>query len=390
MADAPTFFDPTPEEKRTLEKLVDEIPGIQRTLVDNHPQLASADRGAHQQQIAGGKVLLRVADTLPAELDGLGVFQRTPGASEYVGLGRISTGLGCPHSETAPDFLGVMLAFRSRSGRRNDFIGINDPTAPTDTPEEFISLLKATADAAGAGIPNAHNAVNMFASQATLLLSLARHAGLRAPAIATHVVAQTSRTSRSSSAYQAYWTGVIRARDGLGKFTLVPTADLNTGRPDGAGPTYLSDDWRHLQSTHPLEFRLYWIPFVREEATPVVRLTRAWNEDHRVQVGTVTFPKMNADSPEAKLAALLAQEMGANTGNWLETPESQGSDLPSTRYTAARSLVYRRSQAERHALPEESYASFFERGEVSPELATELLQRHERKRAVGHGGINVD
>ena len=32
---------------------------------------------AHQQQLAGSKVVLAIADTLPHRLDGLGVFQRS-------------------------------------------------------------------------------------------------------------------------------------------------------------------------------------------------------------------------------------------------------------------------------------------------------------------------
>ena len=63
-----------------------------------------------------------------------------------------------------------MVAFRAPDGRRVDFITINDPGAPTDTPEEFVALLKATADAAagsqGAGL------VNLLASQARLLAGL--------------------------------------------------------------------------------------------------------------------------------------------------------------------------------------------------------------------------
>ena len=89
-----------------------------------------------------------------------------------------------------------MVAFRTPGGRRIDFITINDSTSPTDTPEEFLALLKATADASCSP--------GLFASQATLLAGLARHAGLRAPAIGLHVTAQTHRTVRSTSAYQQY------------------------------------------------------------------------------------------------------------------------------------------------------------------------------------------
>ena len=123
-----TFFDPTPQQRRDLEEIAAGIPGVQHTLVKNHPQLSMADRGAHQQQLAGSTVLLTVADQLPAALDGLGVFQRTHvSAPPQIGIGRMSTGLGCPHAETDPDFLGLMVAFRTPAGRRIDFITINDP-----------------------------------------------------------------------------------------------------------------------------------------------------------------------------------------------------------------------------------------------------------------------
>ncbi len=189
-----TFFDPTPDDTRVLEGLAAEIPGIQRRLVQQHAQLTMPDRGAHQQQLAASRVLLTVAGSLPPALDGLGVFAAPDRSATHVGIGRMSTGLGCPHAETDPDFLGLMVAFRSAAGRRIDFITINDPTSPTDTPEEFLALLKATADSAGSS--------SLFAGQARLLTSLAGHAGLRAPAIAVHVTAQTRRTVRSSSAYQ--------------------------------------------------------------------------------------------------------------------------------------------------------------------------------------------
>ena len=142
------FYAPTPEQRLALEQLAEQVADVQRTLVANHPRLKSPDRAAHQQQLAGGKVFLTVDAQLPKELDGLGLFQR--GSGPHVGIGRMSTGLGCPHAETDPDFLGLLAAFRTGDGRRVDFVALNHGGAPTDTPEEFIALLKATADAAGA------------------------------------------------------------------------------------------------------------------------------------------------------------------------------------------------------------------------------------------------
>ena len=375
------LFEPTPDERRALDRLVEQVADVQRTFVANHPQLQRPDRGAHQQQLAGSRVVLSVSPTLPPELNGLGIFRSDAGGR--VGIGRISNGLGCPHAETAPDFLGLMVAFRAPDGRRVDFITINDPGAPTDTPAEFVALLKATADAAASG--GASGLVNMFASQARLLLGLARHAGARAPAIATQVVRQTSRTTRSSTAYQQYWTGVVRARDVLGKFTFVPVQVGNTHRPASAGEHYLTDDWRTRQAAAALEFRLYWIPFLSEERTPLKDLTREWAEQHRALVGTVSFPLTAPASMEAKLLALLASEMGANQGNWIE--DDRGGpprELPATEYTAARFLAYRVSQRLRNALPEDQYASFFENGVIDPALAGELLRRYQEKRAIAH------
>jgi hypothetical protein len=369
----PTFFDPTPEERQALEAIARQIPDVQRTLVRNHPRLTMPDRAAHQQQLAGSKVLLTVADALPPELDGLGIFQRS--STPRIGIGRMSTGLGCPHAETNADFLGLMVAFRSAQERRIDFVTINDPTSPTDTPEEFLALLKATADAA--------SSEDQLASQAKLLAGLARHARLRAPAIALHVTAQTFRTVRSSSAYQQYWTGIVRARNVLGKFTFIPTGDVQPRAGATRGPTHLTNDWHARQSAGSLEFELRWIPFVNDRDTSLDDLTRPWESGHDVAVGTVTFPKTDFESPDARLTELLASELGANPGNWQET-DSTAAPLPATRFTAARQLAYRASQDERGALAEDRYQSFFERGEISPTLASELVRRYQQKRAAGH------
>jgi hypothetical protein len=377
----PQFYAPTPEQRRALEQLAEQVADVQRTLVTNHPQLQSPDRGAHQQQLAGGRVLLSVDSQLPKELDGLGIFQR--GSGPRIGIGRISTGLGCPHAETDPDFLGLMAAFRTDDGRRVDFVTINHGGAPTDTPEEFIALLKATADAAGGG--HSSDFLNLFASQARLLAGLVRHAGSRAPAIATQVIRQTSRTTRSSSAIQPYWTGVVRAREVLGKFTFVPPDDVNASRPPSAGRHYLSVDWRDRQAKAAVEFRLYWIPFLNERETPLADLTREWAEAHKVAVGTLSFPVTAPDSVEARLEALLAAEMGANQGNWVEDERATpATGLPATEYTAARFLAYRVSQRLRKALADDAYASFFEKGEIAPALARELVRRYEEKRSAGH------
>ena len=133
-----------------------------------------------------------------------------------------------------------------------------------------------------------------------------------------------------------------------------------------------------------MAFELRWIPFLDEREAPLNDLTRPWAHDHEVNVGTVTFPKTDPATRDAKLVALLASELGANPGNWQETLEGPASRLPATRFTAARHLAYRASQEARHALTEEAYASFFEQGEISQALADELTRRYHQKRDAGH------
>jgi len=79
-------YNPTPDERRALGALAEEVVGVQQTLVANSPGLAQPDRGAHQPQLGAGKVLLNVNDSLPPELDGLGIFAPT-GATPRLGIG---------------------------------------------------------------------------------------------------------------------------------------------------------------------------------------------------------------------------------------------------------------------------------------------------------------
>jgi hypothetical protein len=287
--------------------------------------------------------------------------------------------------------LGMMLAFRT-GGRRIDFVALNDPAAPTNNVQDFLALLRATADAAGTEAPLGIGSVgelhlgNVVFSQVPLAKSLLERAGVANGAgILGHVVNQTKRTLLSSSAVQQYWTGVVRASDTLGKFTLVPDKDVNQLRSLSPGANYLSEDWKSRQGAADLEFRLYWIAFRSARETPLDELMKGWEEEHRVRVGTVIFPKIDPEARDARLLALLASEIGANPGNWVaERTEAKPPELPATEFTAGRFLAYRKSQEGRGALPEEKYESFFETGQIKEELAVELIARYNQKRVLGH------
>lgn len=378
-------FRPSRDDLAGLAADVAAIPDLQSILAENHPLLQVRDRVAHQYQIAGGRVILKVAAQLPEALNGLGLFQ--PNA-EHIGIGRVSTGLGCPHAETDPDFLGLMLAFRTPAGRRVDFLAINDPTSPTDNHRDFMVLLAATAAAAGAKSPfgsgeGEPGLAALIASNVTLVKFLVEKLGGHGGAIATHVVRQTSRTARSSSAYQTYWTGIVEASGTAGKFVIAPAlADQNPHRPFGAGPRHLTVDWRARQGRGDVMFDLFWVPFIDQDSTSTAELTKAW-EEHRQRVGRVAFPKQDANDKDAALWAILADEMGANAGHWIGDRADSIAE-PATEFTAARKIAYRKSQDGRNALPDERYAQVFRTGAIDEGLAAELRERRARKVAAGH------
>ena len=378
-------FRPDAEDLTAIAEDVAEMGAIQKRLLDNHSGLRVPDRVAHQYQIAGGKVLFRVDTELPSSLEGVGLFQ--PGA-DYTGIGRISTGLGTPHLETNPDFLGAMLAFQTERGERVDFLGINDPAAPTDDHREFMAVLHATGESAGAEIPligdwGEYDAGNLAAEQKAFGKALLARMGLKTPGMLAHLVRQSLRTFRSSTAWQTYWTGIVEAGGTLGKFTLLPARNENVAPRFRPGERHLTEEWGKRQKAGDIEFFLYWIPWLNEEETPTARLTEPWVEGHKRRVGSMVFPRTDPDSDEAMAWATLASEMGANPGNWVRDAQNSIAH-PATEFETARQLAYQRSQEGRGALDPQWYRSVFESGTIGPDLMRELNRRRDEKERLGH------
>ncbi|MEO6023826.1 MAG: hypothetical protein ABIP64_12050 [Burkholderiales bacterium] len=382
----PLLFRPNAADLARIAEEVSEVGDIQQRLVDQHKHLHCPDRVAHQYQIAGGKIGLKVADKLPAQLTGVGLFQTN---AKHIGTGRLSTGLGTPHIETNPDFLGARMSFMTQAGQRVDFLAINHPSSPTDNHRDFVDVLQATGASAGAEMPfigelGELDLGNLVAEQNAFAFGLIKRMGLiKGSRTLAHIVKQTLRTFHSSTAYQAYWTGVVEISRTLGKFTFVPSQDDNHRPGLHPGEHHLSNEWRARQTTSDIEFGLYWIPYLDEDKTPLVNLTAAWEEAHKVPVGTLTFPQTDLASDDAKLWAILVAEMGAHPGNWVSNLD-HSVPYPATEFGTARKLAYELSQRGRNALPLEWYESVFKIGEIGADLARELLRRHTEKRQAGH------
>jgi hypothetical protein len=379
-------FRPSAADLERIGKDVAEIPDIQRKLLANNADLKFPDRVAHQYQIAGSRVVFQVANNLPEPLRGVGLFQ--PGA-QHCGVGRISTGLGTPHVETNPDFLGIMVAFQTQEGQRVDFLGINHPAAPTDDLLEFMSVLYATGESAGADVPfigklGAQELVNLGAQETEFGLALARRMGvMKGGKTFLHLTKQTLPTALSSTAYQRYWTGIVEVGGRGGKFTFVPTREEHHPPGFHAGPRHLTDEWKNRQLQGDIDFQLFWIPFFSEKKTPTKAVTQPWQEDHKELVGIVVFPKTDLDSEDARLWAILATEMGANPGNWV-ADKLNSIQHPAIEFGVARQIAYQKSQEGRGALEPNSYQSVFSTAQISPELAEELKRRRDTKLKPGH------
>jgi hypothetical protein len=366
-----------------LEKVradVASIPDIQEQLLATSPALAVRDRVAHQYQIAGGKVVLQISSSLPPEIQGCGLFVPD---QVYVGIGRVSTGLGCPHAETDPDFLGLRLSFMAPEERRVDFIAINDPASPTDDHRSFVALLHATvastkAAKAVGGLPIAGRVASSLGLAAALI---GRMGVVKGAGTALHVARQTNRTARSKSALQPYWTGVVEIGGRSGKFVFLPGHESVEPAQIGPRSQRLTRDWRGRQSAGPVTFDVYWTPFIDEAGTSRTNLSRAWREQLRL-IGQAVFPQQLPEDETAGLWALLADEMGADPGNWVGA--RKGSIDNAVEFTTARTIAYRSSQTGRNALPAETYREIFTTGLLPPSLETELRRRRDLKLASGH------
>lgn len=379
-------FRPDEDDLKRIGDEVAAVSDIQKTLVARHEDLRCPDRVAHQYQIAGSKVVLVVDESLPAPLHGVGLFEPR---AEHVGVGRISTGVGSPHLETNPDFLGAMLAFQTKDRQRVDILAINDAAAPTDSHRDFIDVLHATGESAGAELPlvgrwGEYDVFNIVAEQKELAEALKNRMGwIKAGKTLAHLTKQSIRTVFSSTAYQTYWTGIEEIGGAAGKLTLVPTRDENAKPEFRPGERHLTEEWRRRQKEGDVEFLLYWIAYLDEARTPTKTLTDRWEEGHKERVGVVRFPRTDPDSGEARLWAILASEMGANPGNWVHD-EANSIKEPATEFGVARKIAYRKSQEGRGALEPRWYESVFETGEIGPELARELKRRREEKDVAGH------
>jgi hypothetical protein len=381
-----TPLRPTAGQRKSIADEVADISVLQQTLLEKHKHLCCADRVAHQYQIAGGRVELSITDALPEELNGVGLF--IPG-STHTGIARVSTGLGTPHIETNPDFLGLMAAFQTDTGARVDFLAINTPTSPTDDHRDFMNVLHATAAAAGADMPliggwGEYDAGNLAAEQKAFGMALIRRMGLlKAGKNLAHIVKQTLSTFKSSTAYQAYWTGINEVRGRAGKFTFIASTNENKFPGLRPGEWHLSEEWKQRQAVNDIVFSLYWIPYLDATCTPTKKLTQPWQEDHKQHVGTMVFPKIDPGSEQAQLWAILASEMGANPGNWVHD-RANSIHEPATEFGLARKLAYQISQQGRNALMPGQIASVFRDGKINAELAQELKRRCKEKQDAGH------
>jgi hypothetical protein len=377
-------FRPTQQDMDRIAGEVAAIPEIQQQFRLKGAGLKVRDRVAHQYQLAGSRVSLRITASLPANLTGIGLF--VPDA-EYVGLARLSTGLGCPHLETDPDFIGMMLAFATPAGQRIDFLGINDPTAPSPNHREFMTLMQAATDGTGAKAPlvgglGQRNLPDILFGNTLVTLGLIRRLGLLGGLRAAgHVLAQTSRSAVSQTPYQTFWGGIVEAGGSPGKITVVPDANEN-GWFLRSGPRHLTEEWRQRQARGPVHFNLYWLPYIDERATPMDDMTKRW-EERPEPIGRLTFPQADLSSAEARLWAALTIEMGATPANWVAGARNDDRE-PGTEFGCARKVAYRMSQAGRDVLPEALYAHVFQGADIGEPLAAELEGRRAAKAAAGH------
>src|SRR5262249_29492653 len=67
-----------------------------------------------------------------------------------------------------------------------------------------------------------------------------------------------------------------------GKFKIEPIENENLPRIPLNDGRHLTAEWRRRQAAGPIEFNLYWLSFIDDEATSLVGLTKGWQEDRHL------------------------------------------------------------------------------------------------------------
>ncbi|MFZ3492909.1 peroxidase family protein [Streptomyces sp. 5.8] len=289
-------------------------------------------RTFHAKAVLGAEnARLAFAGDLPPDLRS-GFAQ--PGA-EYPVTVRLSNANGARQTDHAPDMRGAALRIAAGAGEAHDLLMTSHPVSHARNAVEFVEFAKAMAGADS----TLRKAVALFV---TLPLAVGWSTAAR---MRRNVRAGTSRPV-SSLALETYWSrGAILWGDaGPVRYQLRPADGAPSApAPSAADPDFLQHELARRLKEADVVFELYVQRYVDARRTPIEDGAAEWKEGDTplVRVATLTVPRHDISSAEARAAAARVDELAFNPWNTTEDFRPLGN------LNRARKVAYEASSAHR-------------------------------------------
>lgn len=324
-------------ERLVFERLARELMRVQ---LKSRKRSGASDvaRAFHAKAVLGVEnARLAFAADLPPDLRT--GFAR-PGAAYPVTV-RLSNANGARQSDHAPDMRGAALRVAAGAGEAHDLLMTSHPVSHARDALEFVAFAKAMAGADS----TLRKAVALFV---TLPLAVGWPTATR---MRRNVRAGTGRPV-SSLALETYWSrGAILWGDaGPVRYQLRPADGAPPApAPSAADPDFLQHELGRRLKEADVVFELYVQRYVDARRTPVEDGAAEWKEGDSplVRVATLTVPRHDLSSAEARAAAARVDELAFNPWNTTEDFRPLGN------LNRARKAAYEASSAHRlgHRFP---------------------------------------
>ncbi|MEU3909964.1 peroxidase family protein [Streptomyces sp. NPDC029721] len=318
-------------ERRHFERLARDLMRVQ---VKSRKRSGAADiaRAFHAKGILGVEnARLRFGDDLPPDLR---TGFASPGA-EYPVTVRLSNANGARRPDDAPDLRGAALRVAAGPDETHDLLMTSYPVSHARNAREFVEFAKAMAGADTT--PR-----KAFALFVTLPLTV----GWSTAARMRHNVRAGTRHTVRSLALETYWSrGAILWGDaGPVRYQLRPAGDAPPAPdPSPGDPDHLHHELAQRLKKADVVFELYVQRYVDASRTSVEDGAAEWKEQDTppVRVATLTIPRQDIDSAEARAAAARVEQLAFNPWNSTEAFRPLGN------LNRARKVAYEASSAHR-------------------------------------------
>ncbi|MEU8431491.1 peroxidase family protein [Streptomyces sp. NPDC029216] len=318
-------------ERLHFERLAHDLMRVQ---LKSRKRSGAADiaRTFHAKGVLGAEnARLRFSDDLPSDLR---TGFASPGA-EYPATVRLSNANGSRQPDHAPDLRGAALRIAAGSDEAHDLLMTSHPVSHARDAREFVEFAKAMA-----------GADSTLRKGFALFVRLPLTVGWSTAARMRHNVRAGTRHTVRSLALETYWSrgAVLWGGAGPVRYQLRPAGDAPPAPdPSPGDPDHLHHELAERLKRADVVFELYVQRYVDARRTPVEDGTAEWKEGDTppVRVATLTIPRQDIDSAEARAAAARVEQVAFNPWNTTEAFRPLGN------LNRARKAAYEASSAHR-------------------------------------------